>query len=313
LYGQRESITGARVARPIGLGFDATLDYAHSTYQADGLGTPTSAGGSWEHISLSHALGAASVAAHYYRFEPTYATMVLPYGIPENVWSVAYSWPGPWLKSNFQLVDSTAAGVNRQGPSLAYSLDTKVLTASASYSSFRQITPFTSADFRQLGFIDGFFLVQTDASRATTGSYKRAAAYVGKTFGFGTIGFDFVDDGLYRPAASGQPFDAVAFDAPEFVASWSRTVGDRAVLVGGAGYFGIHGSWADGAATNVDIGMHEYYAGAQFQEQGGRALMITVRRSVMRGAPYFGALHALRYGLPDFDATTLLVEQRIHL
>jgi hypothetical protein len=313
LFGQRESIAGARIAEPVGLGLDATLDYAHSTYQADGLGKPQTVGGSWNHVALSHAMGAATITAHYYRFEPTFATMVLPYGVPENVWSVAYSWPGPWLKSNYQLVDSTALGVNRQGTSIAYALDTKALTALASYSTFRQISPFTTANLRQLGFVEGFFLVQTDPNQATVGSYKRTAAYVGKMFAIGSIGLDFVDDGLHRPAAASRPFDAVTFDAPEYVASWSRPVGDRTYLGAGAGYYGIRGTWADGAATNVDIGMHVYYSGVQFQEPDGRVLMFTLRRSIMRGAPYFGALHALEYGSPDFNATTLLVEQRIKL
>jgi hypothetical protein len=313
LHGQRQTIAGARVAVPIGLGLDATLEYAHSSYQADDLGDSSTVGGSWDHVALAHALGPATVTANYYRFEPTFATMILPYGIPENVWSVAYSWPGPWLKSNFQLVDTSAVGVNREGPSLSYALDTKSLSAFASFSSFRQITPFTTANFRQLGFIDGFFLVQTDPSQATTGTYKRAVAYLGKTFAFGTIGFDFVDDGLYRPSAVGKPFDAVSFDSPEYVASWSRTIGDRTALGAGACYYGMRGSWADGAATNVDIGMHEYYAGAQVKEQSGRVLMVTLRRSVFRGAPYYGALQAVTYGSPDFNATTILVEQRIRV
>jgi hypothetical protein len=145
------------------------------------------------------------------------------------------------------------------------------------------------------------------------GSYKRAAAYLGKTFAVGTFGLDFVDDGLHRPSAFHEPFDAVTFDAPEYVASWSRPIGDRTYLGAGAGYYGIRGTWADGAATNVDVGMHVYYSGVQFQESGERVLMFTVRRSTMRGAPYFGALHALTYGSPDFNATTLLLEQRIRL
>ncbi|HKW45047.1 MAG TPA: hypothetical protein VJN22_05260, partial [Candidatus Eremiobacteraceae bacterium] len=205
------------------------------------------------------------------------------------------------------------AGVNRQGETLDYSLDTKSLTAAASYSAYRQIAPFTTANYHQLGFIDGFFLVQPDPAHATLGGFKHMAAYVGKAFALGTIGFDFVDDGVHRPAAPAEPFDAVSFDVPEYVASWSRSIGSKAVLGAGAGYYGIRGTWADGAATNVDIGMHTYYAGAQFQQQGGRALMLTVRRSLMRGAPYFGAIHVLRYGLPDFNATTLLLEQQIRL
>ena len=313
LYGQRESITGARIAQPLGLGLDATLDYAHSIYQADGLGKAQKAGGSWVHASLAHSLGSAAVTLHYYRFEPTYATIIMPYGVPENIWSVAYSWPGPWLKSNYQLVDTTALGVNRQGPMIAYSFASKTIQASASYGSFKQIAPITSANFTNLGFVEGFFLVQRNPTDATLGSFKRLATYVGKTFDFGTLGLDFVEDGLHRDANPRVPFDAVSYDAPQTVLSWSRPLGDRALLGAGAGYYGMRGSWADGAAMNVDFGMHVYYAGGQFAQAGGDALMLTLRRSDMRGAPYFGALHALRYGSPAFDATTLLVEERLKI
>jgi hypothetical protein len=313
LYGQREKITGVRVAEPMGLGLDATVEYAHSTYQADGIGKPQTAGGSWTHASLAHGIGPAMLTVHYYRFEPTYATIILPYGVPENVWSVAYSWPGPWLKSNYQLVDTTALGVNRQGPEIAYSFASKSVQAVASYSSFKQIAPITPANLTQLGFVEGFFLIQRNPADATLGSFKRSAAYIGKTFKFGTIGLDFVDDGLHRDANPREPFDAVSYDAPQAVLSWSRPIGDRALLAAGAGYFGMRGSWADGAETNVDYGMHVYYAGAQFAEHGGDALMLTLRRSDMRGSPYFGALHALRYGSPTFDATTILVEERLKI
>ena len=313
LYGQRESISGARISEPIGLGLDADVDYSHSTYQADGLGKPQTVGGSFDHASVAHDLGAAALTLHYFRFEPTFATMILPYGVPENIWSVAYSWPGPWLKSNFQLVDSSMLGVNRQGPMLSYALDSKQLQAHASYSDFKQIAPFTTADFGQLGFIDGFFLVQRNPADETMGVFHRTAVYLGKAFDFGSIGVDFVDDDLHRDARPSQPFDAVSYDAPQTVLSWSRPIGARALLAAGAAYYGMRGSWADGPATNVDYGMHVYYAGAQIAQHGSNAFMVTLRQSAMRGEPYFGALHSLTYGSPDLNATTLLMEERIQI
>ncbi|MBC5823369.1 MAG: hypothetical protein GIX02_00855 [Candidatus Eremiobacteraeota bacterium] len=313
LHGQHQAIAGLRIARAVPLGLDGALEYAHSTYRADGLGKPETVGGSWENVSLAHGLGAATVTAHYYRFEPTFATMILPYGVPENVWSVAYSWPGPWLKSTYQLVDNTALGVNRQGPSLSYSLNAKSLHAAASYSTFRQIAPFTTANFRGLGFIDGFFLVQPNAAHASLGSYRRTAFFIGKQLAIGDIGVDFVDDGLHRDSAPSEPFDAVSYDVSQTVVSWSRKFRDRARLAAGAAYYGMRGSFADGPATNIDAGMHVFYAGAQFQESKRQLLMATVRRSTMSGEPYFGALGAVRYGSPDFNATTLLLEQRFRL
>jgi hypothetical protein len=196
---------------------------------------------------------------------------------------------------------------------IAYSSNSKSLQAAASFSSFKQIAPLTSANLTQLGFVEGFFLVQRNPADATTGSFKRTAAYLGRTFAFGTLGLDFVDDDLHRGASPRAPFDAVSYNAPQIVLSWSRPIGDRELLAAGAGYYGMLGSWADGPATNVDFGMHVYYAGAQFAQHGGNAFMLSLRRSDMRGAPYFGALHALRYGSPAFDATTVLVEERLKI
>lgn len=313
LYGQEETVAGARVVEPIGLGIDATFEYSHSGYRADDLGKPGPAGGSWTHGALSRALGAGTAAVHYYRFEPTFATMVLPYGVPENIWSVAYSWPGPWLKSTYQLVDSTTLGVNRQGPLYSYSFDNKSVTGNASFSNFREIVPFTTANFGGLGFIDGFFLVQGNPAEAKFGRFRRTSIYLGKHLHNGELGFDFVDDGLHRDFAADAPSDAVSFDAPQYVVSLTRKAGANAVGVAGYAYYGMRGSWADGAATNVDYGMRTIFAGGQFAERSGNAWMITVRRSRLSGAPYFGALGLLHYGSPDFSATTLFVEQRFRL
>jgi hypothetical protein len=106
--------------------------------------------------------------------------------------------------------------------------------------------------------------------------------------------------------------DAVSFDAPQYVISVSRVLPMQQAIVANFGYYGMRGTWADGAATNVDYGMRFGQIGEQFRDRGGET-MITLRRSVMGGAPYFGALGLLKYGSPDFNATTLLIERRFHL
>ena len=313
LHGQRETIAGAKGVTSIGSSLLATLEYAHSRYASDGLGKPQAVGGSFAHVALSRAIGPTTAAIHYYRFEPTFATMILPYGVPENIWSVAYSWPGPWLKSNFQLVDSSTLGVNRQGPLYSLTFAAQHLQASASYSAFRQIAPLTAQDAPNLGFVEGFFLVQRDAAAATLGTFRRFNAYVGVPSRIGTFGLDFVDDGLHRDGRASEPIDTVTYDAPQYVASLTRQAGSRVVASLGEGYFGTRGTWEDDASTNVDFGMHVAFAGAQFDERPGDAVMLTLRRSTLRGRPYFGALGALRYGSPDLDATTVVLEQRVRL
>ena len=48
-------------------------------------------------------------------FRSALRDVILPYGVPENVWSVAWSWPGQWLKSTYQAVDNSIIGINREG------------------------------------------------------------------------------------------------------------------------------------------------------------------------------------------------------
>jgi hypothetical protein len=135
--------------------------------------------------------------------------------------------------------------------------------------------------------------------------------YVGRDLGrFGGLGIDYSDDVLHRGAAFRDPLDAVSLDAPQYVVSLTKRASSHIAAAAGFGYFGTRGSWADGTALNVDIGMRTAFAGAQIAEPDG-AFMITARRSVLGGATYFGELQLLDYGSPDFTGTTLFVERRL--
>lgn len=311
LRGQRESIIGGKDELEVPAGIQATIEGAYSYYEADGIGKPGVSHGGFVHAGLSHALGDAQIGVDYYRFEPTFATMILPYGAPENIWSVAYSWPGPWLKSDFQLVDSSTAGVNREGPLYSYSRDDGRNQLYVTWGKFRQIQPFSASDGPDLGFVEGFFLIQLEASRATIGTFARTNVFVGRDLGrFGDLGIDFSDDDLHRSAPPRETLDAVSFDAPQYVVSLTKRASSHVAAAAGFGYFGTKGSWADGGALNVDIGMKAGFAGAQIAEPDG-ALMIEARRNVFGGAPYFAAFPTFKYRSPDFTGTTIFIERRL--
>lgn len=311
LDGQRETITGAKGTFDAPLRLRATIEGAFSSYQADRIGNRGVAVDGFVHAGLSHGLGDGRIGVDYYRFGPAYATMILPYGAPENIWSVAYSWPGPWLKSDFQLVDSSTAGVNREGPLVSYDRDDGRDQLSVTWGRFRQISPFTVDDGRALGFAEGFFLIQNDARDATIGTFQRTNVYVGRDLGrFGDLGVDFSDDDLHRPFAGIARSDAVSFDAPQYVVSLTKQASSHIAAAAGFAYFGTRGSWADVGPPNVDIAMKAGFAGAQIAEPDG-AFMITARRSVFAGAPYSSLSPRNKYGSPDFAATTLFVERRL--
>jgi len=311
LRGQRETIVGGHDTFAAPLGMEATIEGAFSAYDAEGIGARGTTHDGFGHGRLSHRLGDGRIGVDYYRFGAGFATMVLPYGAPENIWSVAYSWPGPWLKSDFQLVDSSTAGVNREGPLFSYGRDSGRNQLYVTWATFRQIRPFTVDDATKLGFVDGFFLVQLDGADATIGTFQRTNVYVGRDLGrLGELGVDYSDDVLHRGSAFRDPLDAVSLDAPQYVVSLTKRTSSNIAAAAGFGYFGTRGSWADGTALNVDFGMRAAFAGAQIAEPDG-AFMITARRSVLGGAPYFGELHLLDYGSPDFTGTSLFVERRL--
>lgn len=312
LDGQRETIVGAKDTFEAPLALQATIEGAYSIYDADVLGSVGSDRDGFAHGGLSHALGSARLGFDYYRFDPGFATMVLPYGAPENIWSVAYSWPGPWLKSDFQLVDSSTVGVNREGPLFSYRRDDGRNQLYVTWGKFKQIRPFTTADGAETGFVDGFFLIQFDTLHPTIGSFQRTNAYVGRDLGrFGDLGIDFSDDVLDRPAPRFETIDGVSLDAPQYVVSLTKRATSHIAAAVGFGYFGTRGSWADGSVVNVDFAMRAVFAGAQIAEPDG-AFMVTARRSSFGGAPYFNTVATgLRYGSPDFNATTLFVERRL--
>ncbi|HYK53757.1 MAG TPA: hypothetical protein VEV38_09535 [Candidatus Eremiobacteraceae bacterium] len=311
LRGQRESIVGGKDEVDAPLGLQATIEGAYSHYEADGIGKAGFSHGGFVHAGMSHALGDAQIGIDFYHFEPTFATMILPYGSPENIWSVAYSWPGPWLKSDFQLVDSSTVGVNREGPLYSYRRDDGRNQLYVTWGRFRQIQPFTTADGSDLGFVEGFFLIQLDTPWATIGTFTRTNVFLGRDLGrFGDLGIDFSDDDLHRAAPPGETLDAVSFDAPQYVVSLTKRASSHVAAAAGFAYFGTRGSWADGSALNVDIGMKAAFAGAQIAEPEG-ALMITARRNVFGGAPYFAASPTFKYRSPDFTGTTLFVERRL--
>lgn len=310
LGGQRETIVGARDTFDAPAALQVTLEGAYSSYAADGA-APGSASDGFYHGGLSHAIGGGRLGADYYYFGPAFATAVLPYGAPENVWSVAYSWPGPWLKSDFQLVDSSTVGVNREGPLFSYRFDDGRDQLDATWGDFRQIRPFTFQDGTAPGFVDGFFLIQLGAADATIGTFQRTNVYAGRDLGrFGDLGVDFSDDVLHRAAVATEPLDAVSLDVPQYVVSLTKRSSSRIAAAAGFAYFGTRGSWADGSTVNVDFGTRAAFAGAQLAEPDG-AFMVTARRSVVGGAPYFGAFRLRTYGSPDFTGTTLFVERRL--
>ncbi len=171
--GQTETMFGLRAAFHTLGSVDAVTEYGHSVYTAQNVALPgTGQPGNYYHAGLTRTFGRASLALDWYRNEPYYATAILPYGIAENVWSVAWSWPGQWLKSNYQLINNAPVNVDREGYRLSYRLGKGPLEVRAIYANFGEIVPISVTNAQQTGFVDGFFLPQADAG-ATLGRQRQ--------------------------------------------------------------------------------------------------------------------------------------------
>ncbi|HZT13313.1 MAG TPA: hypothetical protein VFA29_10945 [Candidatus Baltobacteraceae bacterium] len=305
LGGQQQTIAGIHAAFHLGTAFDGVAEAGRSWYDAaDVLEPGTNAPGGMYRLGTSAHRGRATYSLDAYRFEGRYADMILPYGTAENVWSVAWAWPGVWLKSNYQLVDNLQyPGSNRQGYRIRYTLAGGPLEIRATAATFHQIVPATLSTVHQTGFVDGFFLPQFDDS-GTLGEQHQYGAYVAWHSRLGDVTLDYVNDLMHRSALEAHPEDNVSYQTPQAILTITRRYGKRIVADAGFGRYVMKGSFGQ-SYTNVDYFQNVYFAGAQLLESPHAAALVQLRRSAFAGrASMLGGLS------PNFQATTLVLEQR---
>ena len=307
LDGQRQTVAGLRGAFHIAatVALDGIVEIGRSWYDAAPVARPgTQAPGGYYHAGISQKHGRATAYADYYRMDPRYATMILPYGVPENQWSAAFAWPGQWLKSNYQLVDNSVLGVNRQGYELRYYVDGGPLEVHAEYTDLRQVEPETTLTAKQAGFVDGYYLPQLP-NEATFGRQKRYAFWTAWHPAFGDLSLDIVDDTLFRPFDRGALIDQVSYEVPQAVLTYSRKVSSSITAATGIGRYAMKGAFAE----PIDFAERLFFVGAQVAETPKTSLLVTFRRTAFDGISTFPAAGTV----PDFTGSALIVEQRLAL
>ena len=305
--GQRQRIFGASASFHATKALDAIVELGHSTYDADDVALPGSGkAGNYAHVGLTRASEHRSASLDLYRNEAYYGNALLPYGAPENVWSVAWSWPGQWLKSNFQLINDFPVNIDRQGYRLKYSVKSGQLDVRAAYAKFEEIDPITYSNALQTGFIDGFFLPQADAA-ASFGRQHQYLFFAGWHPAFGDVTFDYAEDTMRRPAAPGHPQDTVSYDNPETVLTFSRRLGRAASAAIGFARYGMRGTFGQGF-TNVDFAERIGFAGIELAQSPHATALLSLRRTTFGGMPSIPGGPS-----PNFSATSFVFEQRYKL
>jgi hypothetical protein len=305
--GQRQTIYGLSAqVHVFGLA-DGVLEYGHSVYDADGVALPgTGKPGNYYHAGLSKTVRRAQLDLDVYKNEPYYATAILPYGTPENVWSVAWSWPGQWLKSNYQLIDNAPVNVDRQGYRIKYQLSGGPFELRAAYANFGEIDPITIANAQQTGFVDGFFLPEANDA-ATLGRQNQYGLWTTWHAPFADVTVDWVEDAMRRNAVPGHGIDFVSYVTPEYTLELTRNLTPYALVSAGYAQYFMSGEFSS-FTENVNFGQRQGFAGAELRESPHLSALITVRRSSFAG-------YATVPGVPppDFTGTLIVIEQRIKL
>jgi hypothetical protein len=307
--GQRQRIYAMSASFHATKSVDALAELGHSTYDADSVAEPgTGKAGNYLHLGLTRKLGRTSAALDLYRNEAYYANALLPYGVPENVWSIAWSWPGQWLKSNYQLINDFPVNIDRQGYRIKLTTKDAAgrLDVRGAYANFGQIEPITYSNALRTGFIDGFFLPQPDAF-ASLGRQHQYLFFTGWHPPFGDVTLDYAEDTMRRPAALGRPQDTVSYDNPEAALTFARHLGSNTLVSVGLARYGMRGSFGQGY-TNVDFAERIVFAGVQLAQSSHATALLTLRRTAFGGIP-----SALGGPSPNFTATSLVFEQRYKL
>jgi hypothetical protein len=305
--GQHETIYGLRAAFHLFHLADAVAEWGHSVYDASGVTLPgTGEPGNYYHAGVARTFGRSTASFDLYRNDPYYATAILPYGAPENVWSVAWSWPGQWLKSNYQLINNYPVNVNRQGYRVKYGVGGGPVEVRASYANFGQVVPITLTNAQQTGFVDGFFLPQADDA-PTLGRQNQYALWTTWHARVADITVDWVEDAIRRNADPGHPQDTVNYVTPEYTLSASRRLTPYALVSLGYAQYFMKGEFAQ-AYENVNFGQREGFLGAELRESAHTSTLLTLRRS-----SFAGYATVPSYPPPDFSGTLLIVEQRLKL
>ncbi|MBV8373942.1 MAG: hypothetical protein JO302_00375 [Candidatus Eremiobacteraeota bacterium] len=305
LANQVETIGGVRAFLHPAPRWDVLTELGRAWYDAGLVSNPgTQHFGNYEHFAVARHVGDDLATIEYHRFDPTYATMILPYGVPENVWSAAWSWPGVWLKSTYQVVDNTVIGANRAGFHFKYDHKNKRLEAHADYGDWRQLVPETFANASQNGFVDGYFLLQNNLF-PTYGHDRHIGLYIAWHLPKDDVAFDGVEDYLNRDADPGHAIDTVAVRTPAFVGSVAHHVSSTLLAVGGYGRYEAIGQWA---TTPVDAIYGVGFAGVEFATGPKTELLVEARRYGLVGLP--SAVGGLP---PTLKGTVLVVDQRVAL
>jgi len=285
LGGQIQTSFGASGAFPVGSSADAAVQIAHSSYAATGtIFGGDDAGGGYYYAKLHQGFASFDLTGELVRFEPNYSPLQVPYGIaPENLFSLPSRWPSPFLKSTYQLSDTSVTVPNRQGFRIAGSTQAvKKLDIRVQYGYFEQVDAYDKNAY-QPGCIDTYFTPQY-LGAGSIGKEAHYAAYLAWHPKYADVSLDLGDVVIRRPP-SALITDAVAMEYPSQVLTISRQLNRRLFAAIGAGRTAEFGAYNTIVAPNVDLTENVFFAGLDYGKDDKQIYHLGYRLYSANGIP----------------------------
>lgn len=279
---QRQTILGGRAFFHPHNGYDATVELGRAWFDADRVAQPgTAAPGNYQHYALlRHFNTTDDIGVEFYRMDPRYGTIILPDGIFENVWGIAWAYPGPWLKGTYQLVSDSFGGSNRRGFRAHTDFTRGDWKAGLAYYEYRQIDSSSLDNLTKTGFVEVDYLVEAPGD-VTYGHTRGLDAYLSYQKKNDAVSLDFSNDSQHRDFTGNASEDFVDVRYPQLVAAEQHRFGK---FIANIGYERYHaaGMWT---TTPVDAAFRAGFLGAEFDLGRSGQLFVQLRRYGVSGAP----------------------------
>ncbi len=305
LFGQRMTVGGIGAAFPA-LDSEFELRAAWSCYAVAGAAVASGSctGGNYYYGKIHHGFSAFDLTGELFRFSAQYAPAILPYGMTENVWNIAYA-PRSWFDNAYQFVDNSRFGANRQGARLSSTFLLGPVEVRLSGGIYGQIQAYTLANATQVGFVEPYFTPQLTAAGGTLGTERHLDASFAWHPVFADVRLDFSDMTTFRAASSAaNASEAVSMNYPGVVVALSRDINPHLFGSLGGGRFAVDGSYDNVGAKNAALVEQVLFMGLQIKQNATSMYNIQYRLySVYGNATAFGG------NSPAFHGPQLLFEQ----
>ena len=285
VYGQQMLVAGIGATFPLGVS-DGEVRYGYSCYGASGAATatPNCTSGNYYYAMLHHGFSHFDLQLSGVRFEGTYAPAILDYGTIENVWTYPAAWPGTWLRGNYQLVDNSEVGPNRQGVRLQTTFVVAGVETRLAFGEYSQIQALDANSAFTPGFVEPYFLPQISApgSLGTEQHFEGWFSYHAK---WADITLDLSQVNTWRAAPAGQPQDNVQMQYPSGVLTFSRPFGPKVSGAAGIGRFALNGRFDTSGPVNAQLSQDVVFAGLQLRSNGTSGYGLEYRLYSTAGLP----------------------------